>query len=70
MTKAFATLYFVLYVALVVFLLTNLFIAMVFHAYQDSFDMAEKVWRLRWTNFVLRCPLITCHEFTIVSSSE
>ena len=52
--KAFATIYFIVYVAVIVLLLSNLFIAMVIHTYQNTFEDAEKVWRLRWTSFVLR----------------
>ncbi|GAX79471.1 hypothetical protein CEUSTIGMA_g6912.t1 [Chlamydomonas eustigma] len=53
-TKAFATIYFVLYVALIVLLLSNFFVAMIIRCCQENFAEAEKVWRLRWTSYVLR----------------
>lgn len=52
--KAFATMYFVAYVFMVVLLLSNLFIAMIVHKVQHSFGKAEMIWRLRWTSYVLR----------------
>jgi len=51
--RAFSTIYFVVYVAVVVLLLSNLFMAMVIHTYQSSIEEAERVWRLRWTSYVL-----------------
>ena len=51
--KAFSTIYFVVYVAVVVLLLSNLFMAMIIHTYQTSIEEAERVWRLRWTSYVL-----------------
>lgn len=54
MKKAFATMYFVAYVFMVVLLLSNLFIAMIVHKVQHSFGKAEMIWRLRWTSYVLR----------------
>mmetsp|Transcript_1453 Transcript_1453/g.3191 ORF Transcript_1453/g.3191 Transcript_1453/m.3191 type:complete len:1024 (-) Transcript_1453:1638-4709(-) len=52
--KAFGTIYFVVYVACVVLLLNNLFVAMVLHLYNRAHEHSEKVWRLRWASYVLR----------------
>ena len=41
--------------ALVVLLLVNLLIAMMVHTYQKQYEKADKIWRLRWTSYVLRC---------------
>ena len=35
-------------------LLSNLFMAMIIYTYQHAIEEAEKVWRLRWTSYVLR----------------
>ena len=51
--KAFSTIYFIVYVAVVVLLLSNLFMAMIIHTFQNSIEEAERVWRLRWTSYVL-----------------
>jgi hypothetical protein len=53
-TKAFATIYFLLYTAFIVLLLSNFFVAMIIRCCQNNFVEAEKVWRLRWTSYVLR----------------
>ena len=51
---AFATMYFLLYVAVVLLLLSNLLIAMIVRVYSNGWGSAEKQWRLRWAQYVLR----------------
>ncbi|KXZ41393.1 hypothetical protein GPECTOR_497g455 [Gonium pectorale] len=51
---AFATMYFLLYVAIVLLLLGNMMIAMIVSVYSAGWAHAEKQWRLRWAQYVLR----------------
>lgn len=51
---AFATMYFLLYVAMVLLLLSNVLIAMIIRVYSTGWTSAEKQWRLRWAQYVLR----------------
>ena len=51
---AFATIYFLMYVAVVLLLLANVMIAMIIRVYSNGWISAEKQWRLRWAQYVLR----------------
>ncbi len=51
---AFGTMYFLLYVAVVLLLLCNVMIAMINRVYSTGWSAAEKQWRLRWAEYVLR----------------
>ncbi|GIL76046.1 hypothetical protein Vretimale_5686 [Volvox reticuliferus] len=51
---AFATMYFLLYVAMVLLLLSNVMVAMVIRVCSTGWSGAEKQWRLRWAQYVLR----------------
>ncbi|KAG1674298.1 hypothetical protein FOA52_013487 [Chlamydomonas sp. UWO 241] len=52
--QAFATIYFLVYVAVVLLLLTNLLTAMVIQVWLKRTEEALNVWRLRWTSYVMR----------------
>ncbi|KAG2493527.1 hypothetical protein HYH03_008341 [Edaphochlamys debaryana] len=51
---AFATMFFIFYVGTVLLLLCNVLIAMIVHVYTNGWGSAEKQWRLRWAQYVLR----------------
>lgn len=51
---AFTTIFFILYVAVVILLLMNVLIAMIVHTYSATLSSAEKLWRLRWASYLLR----------------
>eukprot|EP00198_Chlamydomonas_reinhardtii_P002422 XP_001691758.1 transient receptor potential ion channel protein [Chlamydomonas reinhardtii] len=51
---AFATMYWLLYVAVVLLLLGNVMTAMIMYVYSNGWADAEKKWRLRWAQYVLR----------------
>ncbi|GFR48585.1 hypothetical protein Agub_g10488 [Astrephomene gubernaculifera] len=51
---AFATIYFLLYVVVVLLLLGNVMVAMIMNVFWNGWAGAEKQWRLRWAQYVLR----------------
>ncbi len=53
--SAFATIYFLLYVFVVLLLGLSVLLASVVYVYSTGYAASEKTWRLRWASYVLRC---------------
>ena len=53
--EAFASIFFILYVVLVLLLLMNFLTALIVHTVGQKQELCAGVWRSRWAAFILRC---------------